>query len=133
MLNVITYRLNQFSALALYNCFNMFSFLTKNFFLHASRIIWRAMSTLASFAHHEEPHNVSVACSTPLYGGMLCNPLGLTQVSCLHASALKLIQIQSGFNPHLWWPRGSLQVQVHILDSVSHIVQDRTPDSRILQ
>ena len=54
---------------------------------------------LASLADHEEPHNVSVACSTPLHGGMLCNPFGLTRLTCLHASTLRLIWIQSGFNP----------------------------------
>ena len=110
MLNVVAHRFHQFSALALYNFLTyfvisavlkiMFIFLAKKFFLHASRIIWRATSTLASLADHEEPHDVSVACSTLLYGGMLCNPLELTRVSCLHASALRLIRIQSGFNPH---------------------------------
>ena len=50
-------------------------------------LIW---STLTSLADHQEPLDVSVACSTPLYGGMHMpyNPLGLVLVSCLHASML---------------------------------------------
>ena len=107
MLNVVAHRFHQFPALVLYN-FLTYSVISKLclfflqifFGLHASRIIWRATSTLASLADHEEPHDVSVACSTLLYGGMLCNPPGLTRVSRLHASALRLIRIQSGFNPH---------------------------------